>query len=256
MVTEVRASLSEMDSPVTTEHLKQYQEQGFFVLESVIPEAHLEMLRHACAEIMAQIDEKAVAAGNSRPLKYFFSLWDEAEGANPVKDAARAQVREYVFSDLMARILRPILGDTLYLSFEQFVVKAAEKGAPFAWHQDAAYVSAPHEPYVACWSALDAVNEENGTVYLLPYDRAGTRELLPHHKAQDDFDLIGYTGDDPGVPVITPAGSIAVFSSRVLHRSGLNTTPNQRRIYLPQYSSAPVLKENGEPYYIAEPFPL
>ena len=223
--------------------------------KSVIPDAHLELLREACAEMMAQIDGKADAEGKPRTLKYFFSLWDEAEGANPVKDAARDKVREYVFSDLTAQITRAILGDTVYLSFEQFVVKAAEKGAPFAWHQDSAYVSTPHEPYIACWSTLDAVNEENGTVYILPYDRMGTRKLLPHHRAEDDFDLIGYTGDDPGIPVIAPAGSIAVFSSRVLHRSGLNTTPNLRRIYLPQYSSAPILNENGVPHYIAEPFP-
>ncbi len=47
----------------------------------------------------------------------------------------------------------------------------------------------------------------------------------------------------------------ACFSSRVLHRSGLNTTPKMRRIYLPQYSSAPILNEKGVPFYIAEPFP-
>ncbi|MDQ2801001.1 MAG: phytanoyl-CoA dioxygenase family protein [Armatimonadota bacterium] len=241
-------------SPLTGDHLRQFEEQGFFVLERVIPAEHLEMLRGVCARLIGQIDEKADREGCPRTTKYFFSVWDEKQGENPVKDQARTEISQFVFSDLMAEITRALLGDTVYFSFEQFVVKAAEKGGTFAWHQDSAYVSTPHSPYLTCWCTLDDVTEENGTVYMMPYDRAGTRGLLPHTKLEDDFDLVGYRGDDPGVPVIIPAGSIAFFSSHVLHRSGPNTTPRQRRIYLPQYSSHPILREDGTPYYIAEPF--
>ena len=239
-------------SPLTDQHRRQFEEQGFFVLERVIPEAQQEMLRWECAQLMAQIDAKADREGRARTTKYFFSVWDEPEGINPVKENARAHIREFVFGDLMATVTRALLGETVYLSFEQFVVKAAEKGGAFAWHQDSAYVPTAHDPYLTCWCTLDDVTEENGTVYMLPYDRAGTRNLLPHTKLEHDFDLVGYRGDDPGVPVVCPAGSIAFFSSHVLHRSGPNTTPRQRRVYLPQYSSTPILKEDGTPFYIAE----
>ena len=232
----------------------QFEAQGFIVLEGVIPPAHLEMLRTECGHLMDQIDAKSDQEGHPRTTKYFFSVWDQPEGKNPVKDQARAHIREFVFGSLMAGLMRELLGDTVYFSFEQFVVKAAEKGGTFAWHQDSAYVSTPHPPYITCWCTLDAVTEENGTVYMLPYERAGTRGLLPHTKLETDFDLVGYRGDDPGDPVIAPAGSIALFSSHVLHRSGFNTTANRRRVYLPQYSSEPVLREDGTPYYIAEPF--
>jgi len=240
--------------PLTDDHRQQFQEQGFFVLEKVIPTEHLEMMRQQGARLMAQLDEKSDREGRPRTTKYFFSVWDEPEGANPVKDEARARIGEFVFSDLMAEVTQALLGDDVFLSFEQFVVKAAEKGGTFAWHQDSAYVPTPHAPYLTCWCTLDDVSEENGTVYMLPYDRAGTRGLTPHAKIEGAFDLVGYRGDDPGVPVLCPAGSIAFFSSHVLHRSGPNTTPRQRRVYLPQYSSAPILKEDGTPFYIAEPF--
>ena len=248
------ATLTPTASALTDDHLRQFEEQGFFVLERVIPAEHLEMMRAEAAHLMAQNDGKADREGRPRTTKYFFSVWDEPEGANPVKDAARAHIREFVFSDLMAGVTQALLGDDVFLSFEQFVVKAAEKGGTFAWHQDSAYVSTSHAPYLTCWCTLDDVSEENGTVYMLPYDCAGTRGLVPHTKLEDDFDLVGYRGDDPGVPVLCPAGSIAFFSSHVLHRSGPNTTPRQRRIYLPQYSSAPILKADGMPFYIAEPF--
>jgi ectoine hydroxylase-related dioxygenase (phytanoyl-CoA dioxygenase family) len=31
---------------------------------------------------------------------------------------------------------------------------------------------------LTCWIALDDVTEANGTVYLLPYSRAGTRDVI------------------------------------------------------------------------------
>ncbi len=57
-------------------------------------------------------------------------------------------------------------------------------------------------------------------------------------------DRIGYEGKDPGEPVFVPAGSLAVFSHQTLHRSGSNTTKNMRRVYLAQYSCAPILKRH------------
>ena len=68
-------------------------------------------------------------------------------------------------------------------------------------------------------------------------------------------DLVGYHGSDPGDPVIAPAGSIAVFSSTLFHRSGLNGSQGIRRIFLPQYSAVPIMKADGVgPMYLAEPF--
>ena len=47
--------------------------------------------------------------------------------------------------------------------------------------------------------------------------------------------LKGYFGKEIGTPVVCPAGSIAVFSSLVFHRSGANTSGGERRAYLAQY---------------------
>ena len=104
------------------------------------------------------------------------------------------------------------------------------------------------------WVTLDDVSEANGTVYLLPYSRAGSREVFPHKQNEESHDLEGYFGSDPGDPIIVPAGSIAVFSSTVLHRSGFNRTPNWRRVYLPQYSAEPLKRPDGKLAAFAEPF--
>lgn len=236
---------------ITDEQVKQYRDEGYFVLERVIPEHHLEMLRSECTRYIKMIEDemdrqgKDVIGINHRNSRYFIS--------NRYKESP--YIVDFIFSDLMAEICRATLGDTAYLFHEQFVVKAAERGMKFGWHQDSGYVGYPHKPYLTCWCTLDDVNEENGTVYLLPYSRAGVREMVKHSREEGTNDLIGYFGDDPGIPVIVPAGSIAVFSSVCFHRSGPNRTNKMRRIYLPQYSAEPILSEDGTQLRaFAEPF--
>ena len=67
-------------------------------------------------------------------------------------------------------------------------------------------------------------------------------------------DLVGYLGDEPGIPVIASAGSIAVFSSTTFHRSGFNGTSKMRRVYLTQYSPEPIMRPDNSGYWgMAEP---
>jgi ectoine hydroxylase-related dioxygenase (phytanoyl-CoA dioxygenase family) len=133
-------------------------------------------------------------------------------------------------------------------------VKAADKGMKFSWHQDSGYVKEKHEPYLSCWLPLDDVSEENGTVYLLSYEEAGTRTRIEHKLEQGTNDQIGYFGENPGVPAILKKGDMALFSSVCFHRSGSNNTDKSRRVLLMQYSTAPILKDDNTPLYLAEPF--
>jgi ectoine hydroxylase-related dioxygenase (phytanoyl-CoA dioxygenase family) len=98
------------------------------------------------------------------------------------------------------------------------------------------------------------VNEENGTIYILPYSRAGTKEKVVHKPLPNSNDRVGYFGNDPGVPIICRAGSIVVFSSTTFHRSGANQTHKMRRAYAMQYSPEPVYEPDGSLKGLAEPF--
>ena len=112
----------------------------------------------------------------------------------------------------------------------------------------------PVPPYVNAWIALDDVSEENGTVYLLPYDVAGTRDRVEHAVNEETGDRVGYFGDHPGVPVVAPAGSIAVFSSTTFHRSGPNLTRRPRRAYALQFASSVVHEKDGSTMGLTESF--
>ena len=99
---------------------------------------------------------------------------------------------------------------------------------------------------------LDDVSEANGTVHLLSYARAGTRDVVPHVRDEETNDMIGYFGDDGGDPVTMSAGSIVCFSSTLFHRSGPNTTEHMRRVYVAQYSAEPLLdQQRSRPRHLA-----
>lgn len=235
-------------------HRRQYRERGYFVLDAVIAPEHLELLRATCAEAIRDMDARMDREGvdtlgiNHRGRRYFVG--------QSYRDHPR--LGEFLFGDLVADICRATLGETAFLHNDQFVVKCERAGMSFAWHQDGAYVHArigEHPECITCWCTLDDVSEENGTVYLLPADRFGRRELVEHRVDPESNDRVGYFGDDPGEAIVAPAGSIAVFSSLVFHRSGANPSGRQRRVYLAQYAPAAIRNTPGAfPQYFAEPF--
>ncbi|MCY3782080.1 MAG: phytanoyl-CoA dioxygenase family protein [Chloroflexi bacterium] len=231
-------------SLVTLEQVDQYQREGYFILESVIPDNVLIALQDECMRMVEDHDRRMEAKGVSSEgithykKRYFISnRWDDS----PI-------MTEFLFSDLMAEICRATLGETAYLFHEQYVVKAADTDSKFAWHQDSGYIGHYHKSYLSCWCALDDMSVENGTVYILPYSRDGRHsadEIISHVVEERTNDKVGYHGDDPGEPAIVPAGSIVVFSSRTFHRSGANMTKDYRRCYLAQYSAEPIMNRDG-----------
>lgn len=233
-----------MITEITDEQCSQYREQGYFVLPTGLTGEQLSGLRESCAAAIEHVHGLMDAAGsdrlevNIRNNRYF--IGESTQYCD--------FMRNFLFSDLNAAICRATIGNSAYLFYEQFVVKAAEIGMEFAWHQDSGYVGAPHDPYVTIWYALDDMTEENGTVYILPYDRAGGGKLVEHVPKPGSTDKVGYHGDDPGIPVIVKAGGIAVFSSLAFHRSGVNRTDRMRRAYIAQYSTKPIPKRDGTGY--------
>jgi ectoine hydroxylase-related dioxygenase (phytanoyl-CoA dioxygenase family) len=236
---------------ITPEQIRQYKKDGYCILERAVSTEQLNELRGECQHfidvINAEMDAENVKVKgiNHRDKRYFI--------ARRHKDSEN--LRRFLFGSLMADVVRATVGPEAYLFVEQFVVKMAEVGMKFAWHQDSGYVGHPHPEYLSAWVAMDDMTEENGTIYVLPYSRAGVRQTVKHVKEAGTNDMVGYHGDDPGIPVIVPAGTIVCFSSNCFHRSGANTTKNPRRSYLCQYSPSPIMTKDGsKPWCDAVPF--
>ncbi len=235
---------------LTGQKLEQFGREGYCVLPGVVGDDDIAMLRAECdrgvAFIDAAMDEQGmdVIGLNHRDRRYIL----------PLQYKKSDHLQAFLFGPLMAAVCRATLGPEAYLFLEQFVVKGAETGMELGWHQDAGYLPFTPPPYITAWVALDDVDEDNGTVFMLPYSEAGSRERIAHEHQPGSNDKVGYFGDNRGVPVVAPAGSVAVFTCNTFHRSGGNSTAMPRRAYLGQYSKRPIKAPDGGLRHFADPF--
>ena len=259
--------------PIGEHHKQQFREDGYFLLPEAIPPPDLENLLATCDHYIAEFDDsEPLPEGEDEPMhggeletrvapdgrRFLANALTEKNARYFLQQrhAENAVLREFISSPLMVEVCLATLGEEVYFHFEGFVVKypTGAGSADFSWHQDSSYVPKHERPSVTLWCALDPVDENNGTIYVLPYSRAGTRELMPH-VTLPDTGKVGYFGDDPGVPAVLPAGGIAVFSSLTFHRSGPNKSHAARRALVVQYSAEPIMTEDGsKPWHAADPF--
>jgi ectoine hydroxylase-related dioxygenase (phytanoyl-CoA dioxygenase family) len=216
---------------------QQFATEGYAVFDRVLVGPLLDLLRTECEGFIAREDARMDAAGvdslgiTHRGRRYFAN---ECQRTHP-------QLRAFLFSRIMADICRATLGPDAYFFLDQYVVKGPDGGLPFAWHQDSGYVvgngGPDHPPYLTCWCPLDDATVDNGTVRLLPFSQVPrSREILPHVRQPGTNDLVGWDGPEEGRVVEAAAGSVVVFSSRLLHATGSNRTDRMRRVYLAQYT--------------------
>ena len=235
---------------------REFSNKGYVVFKNIISSETLEILRSECDRLTAETDAQlekdgidvkplGIGIGTKRKHNYFFSAYKRS-----------LKLRNFIFSDLTEDICRTFLGNTAFLYYESFVIKCPKGGLPFGWHQDSAYIKREHKPFITLWCALDDVSDANGSLRILPYDRAGTKTLQPHIVVDPPLpQIVGYFGDDPGDSIEIPAGSIVIMSSTTFHCSSPNVSKYMRRAYLISYSIEPILSENGtKPKAMAEAF--
>ena len=223
-----------------------FRTNGFMIVEDFLTGEELDAARAACdAEVersAREMREQGVSENGINVLdrKYFILN----------ARLRRPDLRRIVFSGKTEAVCRATIGETAYLHNEQFVVKMMDRATSFAWHQDSGYSvysggAARHEPYVTCWLALDDMSAANGTISVLPFPRhEPSRELLEHTWSQEVNAYVGYEGGDEGDLVEVPAGTLVAFSSRLLHKSGANTTARPRRSYFVAFT--PTLFLHGD----------
>ena len=213
---------------VSPENKRQFEEVGFFVLEDLFSDAEIDGV---AVELQRYIDEtnaqlrQSGGRGISRPDEIVFTAF--------IAEKCDA-VRTFIKNDTFVEITRELIGDNVRLYWNQAVFKYPETQQEFPWHQDNGYTPLDPEQYYTCWLALSDSTLENGCIWVLP----GTHKLGTQPHSDSEIGRVGYKGDETGVPVPLTKGSMAVFSSLTMHRSGANTTDGVRKAYIVQYIPA------------------
>jgi ectoine hydroxylase-related dioxygenase (phytanoyl-CoA dioxygenase family) len=207
---------------VSAAAVERFRTDGWFLVDDVFtgPE---------CDEIVGHVEQAALE----------LSLGDREAGPltyRPMMHLTSPALTAVACDPRWAAIVLPLLGPDVRLYWEQAVAKPPQARTELPWHQDNGYTPLIPEEYVTCWLALDDADEGNGCLAVLPGShRAGTQR---HHDGGSGPFRVGYDGDEAGVAVPVRRGSVLVFSSLLMHRSGPNTTDRPRRAWILQYCPA------------------
>jgi hypothetical protein len=203
--------------------LAAFESDGYFTVHDLFS-------ADECDAITAHVEqaafELALGEADDGPLSY-----------RPMMHLASPALTAVATDRRWADVVLPLLGTgDARLYWEQAVSKPPQARTELPWHQDNGYTPLVPEEYVTCWLALDDAELENGCLWVIPGShRHGT---VAHHNGAGPF-RVGHDGPDAdGVAVPVARGSVLVFSSLLMHRSGPNVTDRPRRAWILQYCSA------------------
>ncbi len=135
--------------------------------------------------------------------------------------------RAMPFAPKVVSLVSALIGDPAVLHLDQVFVKPGRTGTATNWHQDNAYfhIDDPLKG-IAIWTAVHDADLANGTINVIP---DAFREELEHSRDPDSNHHIRcYPDEEKAVPLVLPAGGIAVFCYGTPHRTGPNITDKDR----------------------------
>jgi ectoine hydroxylase len=201
---------------------------------------------------------------------------NEADGDDVVRAVYASHQRQPEFAAVVRspRLLGPtrqLLADDVYVYQFKINAKQAFCGGGWSWHQD--YIAwqlmdgLPTSNIINAALFLDDVTEFNGPIVFVPGshrqglvrdDRNQGGSVSVHHLDPDDIelspeqmaDLISEHGIESAKGI---AGSVVFFDSEIVHGSGSNISPFQRRILIISYNAvgnSPPSRREARPEYL------
>lgn len=237
---------------LTPQQLKEFDELGYIFLPDCFPEAEVEALRQASAEIFSQQREE---------------IWREKDGTPRTAFACHQYNEACRLAASDARLIEPLeqlFGEQLYIHQFKINAKAAFTGDVWQWHQDFPTwhnddgMPEPRAMNIAVF--LDDVMPINGPLMLVP--RSHKSGALPaSHDTQTtayplwtlDNDTVSKLVEQNGIVAPTgKAGGVLMFHANLVHGSAGNITPYPRKIvYLTLSAVSNAITKPTRPEFIA-----
>lgn len=234
---------------LTRKQRESYFENGYLLLEKIVPDSWLDRLRRVTAEMVER----------SREVTKSDSVWDVDDGHS--REAPRLRrlsspndhhpvYWEYA-SHFLPDIMADLVGPDVKFHHSKLNFKWSGGGDEVKWHQDISFW--PHTNYSPCTAGtyIYDCGREQGPLAVLPGSHNGplhlqyndkgewTGCLRPEDAAKIDMSKAVYLGG--------PAGSITIHNCRTLHYSEANYSSTPRPLLLNVYSAADAFPYTANP---------
>ena len=235
---------------LTQAQRESYFEDGYLLLESIIPMDIVEKLRRTTEEMVDR----------TRGIAKSDDVWDLEPGHSAESPRLRrlsAPVDhhpyywEYCSQSLLGDIVADLVGPDVKFHHSKLNFKWAKGGTEVKWHQDIQFW--PHTNYspLTVGTYIYDCGLDQGPLGVIPGSHKG--ELF--HQFDEAGNWTGCLSDEDlktvdvskAVYLPGPAGSLTIHNCRTVHGSKLNESPNGRPLLLYAFSSADAMPYTGNP---------
>lgn len=223
-----------------------YKSQGYLILKNIVNKKILADLNND-ADLMISnykkgiYNNQAASAASKKDWKQKGDISQKGKMFLSNQCEFYPNIDKYAKGSIVKNIAKKILGKKVYLFNEQIVNKEPNTKSNFSWHQDSGYINFLHKPYLSIWLALGDTDENNGSLSVFPTNLNKIKTNKNHKWSNTTKDLVIKVNEKKAVSCPLEAGSALVFSSLTPHSSGANRTNRNRKGYLTQYSSEPLV---------------
>ena len=201
---------------LTTGQIRHFNEKGFLFPLDVFSPGEADLHRAYFDRLM----EKAAAMGHN---SYSINGWQKYCGG--IHDlVTEARILDYV---------EDLLGENLVCWGTHYFCKMAGDGKQVSWHQDASYWPLTPSRTVTVWLAIDAADEKNGAMQVVPRSHLHGQIPFEASAAEEDNVLSQTVREsapygDPPVAFEMDAGQISLHTDLLLHGSPPNRSRRRR----------------------------
>lgn len=229
-----------MKTKLTKRQVKQYQDNGFIVIEDFPNAKELETWRAVTEDAVKQrLIERNGLTNQNDPNTYYAQVFTQC-----VRLAdTHAGMTELMLDARLGEMAGTLAGvNGIRIWHDQALIKPPY-GNPTAWHLDNPYWSFYSRDAISLWMALDDATLANGCMWYIP----GTHKLARYdnvgigHNIRDLFRVYPEWMQMEAVAAPARAGSAVFHNGLVAHGAGANMTPRPRRAmtcaYMPDGST-------------------
>ncbi|WP_020614923.1 phytanoyl-CoA dioxygenase family protein [Paenibacillus daejeonensis] len=234
---------------LTEEQKRQFENEGFLIVKGLFTSDQLEDIKSEFKTLSENsvpgYFEPDISPENSDPLKRYPRVM------HPHRFNEKA--KNYMLHEPVLQVLHDLYEEEALAAQSMFYYKPPGARGQ-ALHQDNFYLKVEPGNCIAAWTAVDAADENNGGLLVVPKthdydivcpDAADAKESFTTHYVKPPK-------DQKAVPVVMDAGDVLFFNGNLIHGSYRNRTQDRfRRAFICHYAnaSATQIGQHYQPLY-------
>ena len=235
--------MATVSKAVTEDQIKHFATEGYLIVKGLFQPEEL-------AEIEATFQQISLA-----PVPGFFEPVMEQDVDDPLKRYPRVMhphrfnetAKKYMLHQPVMAVLGDLYGEEAYSAQSMFYYKPPGSRGQ-ALHQDNFYLKVEPGNCIAAWMAVDAADEENGSLMVVPKTNDYDIVCPETADSQESFTVhyVKPPKDQKAIPVIMDKGDVLFFNGNLIHGSYRNKSKDRfRRAFICHYANSSATHISG-----------